>query len=350
MSPAALWSPLAVLVLSACHGSSSDPSPVLAAPVATNSSLAVKYWTGTGELWILMVREAEQGALDLNDDGDSADDVVCIADLATGAVTNTGLATVPYPFARHDVAPPNLAANGSLAVFGVSESFHGGLDLNGDGDALDSVLHVYDRSSASVTNTGLAIGSYLLPGERLVPLMVTEQGQGGLDLNGDGDAFDNVLHFYDARSRASENLQRTDTLVLGAVGDLVVLLADEGEALVFQLYDVGTGETLDADLAAYTAAVARRVWGVFLQEVYHGDLDGDGDAEDRVFHAWDPDTGAVRNTHLAGSFYPEPYRPFVSSSERFVLAGEEHAGALDLNGDGDQDDPSCTSTTRSRTR
>lgn len=69
-----------------------------------------------------------------------------------------------------------------------------GLDLNGDGDVVDVVLHHYDAPTRRVTNLRLATTSAVRGSDGRAAVLVSEEDQGGLDLNGDGDAEDLVLH------------------------------------------------------------------------------------------------------------------------------------------------------------
>ncbi len=83
-----------------------------------------------------------------------------------------------------------------------------GVDLNGDGDADDSVLQLYDATKKKVINTDLAATDFVM-GERatsacgdvqLTALRVREGSQGDADLNGDGDTDDRVMAVHDAVS------------------------------------------------------------------------------------------------------------------------------------------------------
>ena len=72
----------------------------------------------------------------------------------------------------------------------------GGRDLNGDGDVLDGVLHVYDERADRRFSTGLALyGSYARDGS-LSAFRVLESVQGE-DLNGDGDLADEFAYVLD---------------------------------------------------------------------------------------------------------------------------------------------------------
>ena len=77
------------------------------------------------------------------------------------------------------------------------ESAQGGTDLNGDGDATDFVVHVFNASNRQTTNLGLAATSGSLQGDgQLLGFRVRETEQGNTDLNGDGDTNDDVLHVF----------------------------------------------------------------------------------------------------------------------------------------------------------
>ena len=95
---------------------------------------------------------------------------------------------------------------GALAVEASGEEQ--GVDLNGDGDAGDHVLQLYDATKKKVINTELAATDFVM-GERatsacgdvqLTALRVRELGQDNADLNGDGDTDDRVMAVYDAVS------------------------------------------------------------------------------------------------------------------------------------------------------
>ena len=70
-------------------------------------------------------------------------------------------------------------ARGDFVVLHVSEYSQGGTDLNGDGDAADSVVFIYAAAMDRLRNTGLA-GSALSDGS-IVLLELDETAQGGAD-------------------------------------------------------------------------------------------------------------------------------------------------------------------------
>lgn len=252
------------------------------------------------------------------------------------------------------VPATKFALDGARVVFLAEEAFHG--DRNGDGDALDQVLAVRGLGRGVETNLGLAVvetgeenRSFLVENGRLLAL-VSEADQGGLDRNGDGDALDAVLAAVDLDTGAVVNLGLAGSapnLELGQ-GIGVVLVPEVGQGVdldgngtlsqsVPHVWEAATGSVTNLGLAAFTAGVAGgRVW--FEASELTADRNGDGDQNDRVLHVFDPGTSTTHNTGLAtysvGSFFA-PARPATSSTQIAWLVGEAQQGALDLNGDGD---------------
>ncbi len=140
--------------------------------------------------------EAKHFGQDLNGDGDASDQVLAVmrpseAGFAPGAWVNVG----------QSVSGP-IAIAGSRVAFLTSEADQGNTDLNGDGDALDQALQIYDAETASLANTGQAAEEFVL-GDQVVAFRTLESAQGpngGTDLNGDGDKNDAVLQVYDLAS------------------------------------------------------------------------------------------------------------------------------------------------------
>jgi len=136
------------------------------------------------------VYEADQGQQDLNGDGDATDRVWHVHDLATGQTTNLQLAAT---------GGDNKLIGRDFFVLRAFEAYSGGTDFNGDGDHSDPAILVFDARTGSLTNLMLAatdIGE--LQGRRIV-FTVGEMatGMNGTDLNGDGDAFDHVIYVFD---------------------------------------------------------------------------------------------------------------------------------------------------------
>lgn len=225
---------------------------------------------------VFTVAEGSQGMSDLNGDGDAFDNVLHVVDVASGSTLNLALAVA------------DLQIQDGLVAISVREDLQGDADLNGDGDASDTVLLVHELGADSVQNLSSAVAKFSIEG-RSILFTVPEDRQAGTDLNGDGDAFDRVLHAFEP---ATGTLTNTG----------------------FALED-GRGHRLDDSLF------------LFVSEASQGalDLDGDGDSDDFVLHQFDLGTGAVMNLGLQG----------FASSDGSLLAFRVDEVAMDSNGDGD---------------
>ncbi len=140
--------------------------------------------------WVVaLVPEVAQGGTDLNGDGDARDTVLAVRRLA--------------PLGAWRIEPhaaDAIAIVDGVVVFLTPEAAQG-VDLNDDGDTRDRVLQLYDADAARIVATGQAAEEFVA-GERLVAFRTLEAAQGGADLNGDGDAADGVLQAYDLATRA----------------------------------------------------------------------------------------------------------------------------------------------------
>src|SRR5262249_17354564 len=134
-----------------------------------------------------LVSEATQGETDLNGDGDTADTVVGVYSIDHATWTNAHAAADTVDVAGAGVAfiPPEAAQ---------------GVDLNGDGDTNDRVLQLYYADTNEVINVGQAAEEFVL-GATLLAFRTAEAAQRNADLNGDGDATDDILQVYDIVSR-----------------------------------------------------------------------------------------------------------------------------------------------------
>jgi hypothetical protein len=221
----------------------------------------------------------------------------------------------------------------ALPAFLVNESDAG--DLNGDGDSVDAVLHVYDAKQRLTLNLGLAAASVCrsilgppfvvctpvapVAGRTIVAFLVGESAQSESDLNGDGDAGDDVLHVYDA---AAGSVTNTRLAVAHGIG---------------------------RDVSSYTYPVEPVIAGegivLLVGEGEQGgtDLNLDGDADDDVLHVVEAKTGEILNLALAAATMVGPFgsrnpiAPQLEGQHVTFVAGEAEQGA-DLNGDGDIDD------------
>jgi hypothetical protein len=277
-----------------------------------------------------VANEADNGDADLNGDGDTADEVLHLFDATSGTITNIGLE-----------GSRGFQLDGDILLINVSESRQGNTDLNGDGDASDKVLHVYDAHSGNTTNLGISTHSFELEGN-LLHLELIESQHG--DLNGDGDTADLVPQIRDVLSGTTIHVGLAGTGELS--GDLLALAVDESqqnntdlngdgdtEDTVIHVFDAGTGTTTNLGLLA---PAQRFQWQGSLLAIQasedNADLNGDGDMADLVFHVYDASTGTTTNIGLTGSGQ-------LSGHLLAIEVFEPDQGGTDLNGDGDVEDP-----------
>ncbi|HUG74504.1 MAG TPA: hypothetical protein VMM81_02380 [Acidimicrobiia bacterium] len=240
--------------------------------------------------------------VDLNGDGDTVDLVVHVHDPTTGATTNLGL-----EFFSDEESPGYAVLDDGRLAFTVRE-FRQGADLNGDGDLGDSVAHVYDPATGTTVSTGLGSNAEALVGlgGDVVALLVIEMLE-GVDLNGDGDIFDPVVHLMD--------LSTGELVNTGIAGQVLLQLTDG--TLAITASESNNGE----------------------------DLNGDGDTSDHVTVVYNPATGQTANVGIAGlpwrnldleTGVPPTTDPWPG--DEFLLMAWEPMQGIDLNGDGDTND------------
>ncbi len=288
-----------------------------------------------------LLRESSQ-KLDVNQDGDQNDDILMVYDVASGQYVNFGLAVW--------LGGPVIA--GSRMLFAASETHSAGTDLNGDGDAIDNVVHIHDFATGSTINLGVAhensfAGANLSMSTDVAAFLVSEWDEGGVDLNSDGDNYDAILYTYEpvlglAGSRIAVD-PRTRPIVAGTH---VAFFADEaanggvdlngdGDAFdrVPHVFDRATGLTTNLGVAASKLEFDGNLLVFHASENSNGatDLNGDGDTGDDVVHVVDVIAGTVTNLALSS------HDAAVDHGRAAFLASEIGQGA-DLNGDGDQFD------------
>ncbi|MBI3843609.1 MAG: hypothetical protein HY292_03120 [Planctomycetes bacterium] len=302
----------------------------------------------TADLVVVAVNESRSGNADLNGDGDMLDDVLFALRLATGEVINVGYAVYESSF----------RANGPIVAFAVSESGQGGVDLNGDGDVGDVVLHVFDATTGTVTNAALDCGGADFAfGDHSFAWTVCERWQGNADLNGDGDVSDNVVHVFDTVMGTITNLGVANSQFgLAASGDWLAFAVNEGEqggadlnsdgdaidGVIF-IYDHLTGLATNLGIALRSRellasfGISGSLVAFRVSETGQGnhDLNGDGDTGDRVAHVYDAASGTLTNLRVAGL-----HEPLMGAGVLAFEVSEVRQGMHDLNRNGRADDPS----------
>mgnify|MGYP001191850645 CR=1 FL=1 len=299
---------------------------------------AVRFEASTHALAYL-VPESPPGTPDLNGDGDRTDWILHVTDVRTRTTTNLGLAT-----------ELTLSAAGRWVAFQVDEGFQGHTDLNGDGDATDEVLHLYESRRGRVINLGVAVTSFKL-GEQFLAFSLSESGQGAVDANGDGDATDQVLQAFELPSLRILSLGlATGTATFQLHGEwmaFVVVEANQGASdlngdgdvldIVLHLAKLRSGAVLNLRRALRSFrpfVLAPPFLGYCVNEGAQGvDENGDGDRLDDVMEVFDLDRGEARFLGLACEEFD------VSTGGVVMRVLERDQGGLDLNRDGDARDP-----------
>ena len=287
----------------------------------------------SGSILALCVSEAADGATDHNGDGDASDTVLFVHEVDAESTTNLGLA----------LGAGGARATSARVLFTVSEAGSGGIDRNADGDALDSVLFLYDPATAVLTNTRLAtnsLGDLRLPSSAprafdWVLFGVDEADQGGQDLDGDGQAAsDSVVHAVSLTTGDVLNLGIDAFALYGAPNAIDVLVHDRRtrrlhtfDGLTAFCRNLPVQKTLDT---AHVAFPAGRSF-VYLEPESNVDLNGDGDVDpnDWIPHVVSSTTGTVTRVPLAAVDLAVDL-PWVA------LLVDEGRQDGDLNGDGDQ--------------
>lgn len=308
-----------------------------------NMQLAVGWFSNSSERIFALVDEAGQGHEDLNDDGDSRDEVLHILELDDGTTKNLRLTAERAHLTR------------DWLVFEVSESRQGSNDLNDDGDTDDNVLHVHDLESGETMNLRLSALRFSLSGARII-LSLSEVEQGMRDLNGDGDPWDNVVHVYDLESHTLSNLRLAHWLA----EDRWFQWSASGDRVAIPVYEEMQGRTVlngdgdvrdevihvkDLEVSSATSIELAVPEGLFwltgdwlvlaVSELCQGgqDLNGDGDARDYVLHVHDLEQQRTSNLRLAVCKGWS-----ISWKKVYFRVCEDDQGAHDLNGDGDAAD------------
>jgi len=237
----------------------------------------------------------QPGGVDLNGDGDTTDRIVHLWPGA-GSAFNLGRAATAVA-----VSDRWLAAL-------VSEAGQGSTDFNGDGDSADAVVQIAPvtaTSAADWTNVGQAADTVDVAGG--IVAFITPEAAQGQDLNGDGDATDRVLQVYDA------DAQR---LVMGGPGAPVRARAADDFVLG------APGSTTTPSLVAFRASEAA--------------------SGHDVLEVFDPATGLLCNSHQAVTpcFLEacDPRVPYRVLNNTVTFLTFEADQGEDLNGDGDTDD------------
>ena len=237
----------------------------------------------------------QPAGVDLDADGDTTDRVVHLWP-GSGPARNLGRAATAVALSDRWLAAL------------VSEAGQGHTDFNADGDANDTVVQIAPvtaTSAASWTNLGQAADTLAVAGP-VVAFITPEAAQGKTDLNGDGDATDRVLQVYDAdakrflmggpgapvRARAADDFVLNDRLVAfrareAAAGHDVLEVFDPATGLLCNSHQAITPCFLEACDPRVPYRVLNNTVTFLTFEADQGeDLNGDEDTDDLVLQTF----------------------------------------------------------------
>jgi cysteine-rich repeat protein len=352
-----------------------------------------------GTDWDIFVRAADTTDPDADVTGDGGFDDDLLTALEPSGVLRTLCPADTTSVANGQAAflrPEPAGQTPDLPVCPTGDDVDGKWDLNGDGDVVDRVAHLFD--GASVTNLHCAAEDVSLSSTHLAAL-VSEAGDGRGSLNGDADAADLVLHVLalDAVPPATcgdwTNVGEAADTVDVSGGHVAFITPEAAQGTlsaasggtkdgdlgdrVFQVYSAGVGlrtpadadgrlqpaeefvvgaevvalrsrETDMCDVAVDASACDPNPPGCPLAQC---DLNQDGDCCDDVLQAFDLVTGdlvnsrqAVRPCTFAACDPDKPYR-VSNATVKFLTHECEQGGSTfnvgclgggtDLNLDGD---------------
>jgi Tol biopolymer transport system component len=199
-----------------------------------------------GDVLAALVSEAGAGAAgtDLNGDGDREDTVLEVYRLTTPP----GPCSAPT-WTNLGQAADTVGARNALVAFITPEAAQGAVSLNGDGDATDRVLQLYDAATPALLPVGLAVEEFVLggpAGQELVAFRVSEAAQ-GKSLNGDADKNDGVLHIYDVANRRVLNTRAAVTPCRLEACDPRIPYKVQDNTVTFLTLEEDQGQDLNGD-------------------------------------------------------------------------------------------------------
>jgi len=313
----------------------------------TRRELSGRMW-GSGN-WITFCME-EDGK-DLNGDGDDRDTILCVADLRTLTVQETGMA-IEYGLTDDDDAWPAAVSTDMIAVT-MNEADNGGKDLNANGTTTDDVLALYNPMTKQRTVLGVAGRCPRFLNGKLYFLQ--KEAIARKDLNGDGDALDDVLSVYDPATKQVESLGMDCEGGYLAAGDWILTrttelhqgnkdLNGDSDALdeVAQLYQISTKKWTNTTLESSGAvALSPKLAIVGVDEKKQGnkDLNGDKDVMDQVAYVWDlTSASADAVDHITNTGQDCSGGVAADGEIASFVTSEAAQGAQDLNMDQDAED------------
>jgi hypothetical protein len=226
------------------------------------------------------------------------------------------------------IAAVGVDAGDEMAAFSADEPHQGRRDLNGDGDAFDRVVHVFDVRTAVTHNLALALvgGAVEVKTDGRTSAFGASETEQGADLSGDSFLDGPVIQIW-SEGVTSNLAQYVDWIEVS--DDFVAFTSRQ-----VGLYDASAQSlTMQPWRALFTKlALSGPLLAATVYEVGQEDLNGDGDKSDHVLHVHD--AGIARNLRLAIS--PNAQDDLRAAGTLVAFAVSELAQNLtDLNGDGD---------------
>lgn len=275
----------------------------------------------------------DQAGEDLDGDGlISGNPVIRYYSISTGEVTNT----------RAFGWWPSM--DGNIVAFEYQE-WYTRVDLNDDGDTQDALVSYYDIADGRLTETRIAGKSPSVDGG--IVAFGTFEGDVGVDLNGDGDAEDQVIRYYDTRTGVVTNTEAEgmeasldcDTIVFFTwEGEEGLDLNDDGDTddYVVRYYSISTREVTSTGMVGRGPSInVNRIAFTTGESEVGEDLNGDGDTDDQVIRYYDMLTGTGINTMVEGT---------VACLDRDMILFERYIPELDVEGIGYYDISTGTAT------
>jgi len=337
----------------------------------------------------LFVRSADPSDLanDLSGDGDIEDTVLGVMDTDPMSPAPASLCPADQVVVAGGAAvflrPEGAGTTPNLSNCPAGSVVSGGVDLNGNGDAADDVVHLA-ISSSSIQNLGRAATAVALsgacsgganvnrpctdrsecPGSTCTPLLVaalvSESGQSS-DLNGDGDLADNVVQVHPASPGTWTNLQQAGD-ALQIVGALVAFTTPEAAQnqnlngdgdktdRVLQIYESAIGKLTNTKQAAEEFVIGRRAASCgsgapvafrTSEAAQNKVLNSDGDKLDDVLQVFVPGVGVINTGQAVTNCNLElcdPRQPYLVDGDNVKFLTIEAQQGVDLNGDDDTTD------------
>jgi len=250
----------------------------------------------------------------------------------------------------------SFAFSGTLEFFSMRPPPPG---VNGDGDALDTVLRAFDAGTGQfVPQAEVAATSGAVAGGRIA-FLTPETEQGGFDGNVDGDFDDHIAQLFDGPQHTLRNLglaagdialSNTDVCVCasesdrGAGGSDLNLDGDKTDGVLFYAPIGNANPPINAGIACDQVAAVDGACVFTVPEADQGAggtiLNNDGDTLDDVLHVLHTATGAIENTGQAAKDFVvgPPYT--VSGQVAFHLVAMRTCEAAQNDGvfEGNRDD------------